>query len=113
NGENYYLNDTDQYSRLGSTAYDGRLGMVLASGKFEVLKAAKDCQDKTETIFTMSLTDDGRTRLGVSRHYYGTHFNGKNRYFSELPPEERSRYFQQIVSGVAQGARPVGGLTTK
>src|SRR5207249_8977914 len=36
----------------------------------------------------------------------------KNRYFSELPPEERKRYHQEIVSDVAQGARPVGDLTT-
>jgi len=32
---------------------------------------------------------------------------------SELPPEERRRYFQEIVSHVAQGAQPVGDLTTK
>jgi transglutaminase-like putative cysteine protease len=113
NGTTYYLNDTDQYSRLGSTAFDGRLGIVLATGNFDVIKAANGCQDKTETVYSLSLTDDGRTRLGVTRQYYGTQYNGKNRYFSELPPEERRRYFQQIVSGVAQGARPLGDLTTK
>ena len=36
----------------------------------------------------------------------------RNRYFSELPPEERKRYHQEIVSSVAQGARAVGDLTT-
>jgi hypothetical protein len=30
-----------------------------------------------------------------------------------LPPEERERYFQQTVSGLAQGARAVGDLTTR
>ena len=37
----------------------------------------------------------------------------RNRYFSELPPEERKRYFQEAVSGVTQGARPIGELSTK
>ena len=57
-------------------------------------------------------TDSGRTRIGVSRWYYGENYNEKHRFFSELPPEERKRYFQETVSGVAQGARPVGDLTT-
>jgi hypothetical protein len=51
--------------------------------------------------------------VGVTRYYYGEGYGAKNRYFSELPPEERHRYFQEIVSQVAQGARPVGSLTTQ
>jgi hypothetical protein len=58
------------------------------------------------------LDESGRTRIGVSRWYYGANYNEKRRFFSELPPEERKRYFQETVSGVAQGARPVGDLTT-
>ena len=49
----------------------------------------------------------------MTRRYYGANFNEKNRYFSELPPEERRRYFQEIVSALAQGARAVGDLTTR
>ncbi|HWX21734.1 MAG TPA: DUF3857 domain-containing protein [Candidatus Binatia bacterium] len=112
-GETYYLNDTDQYAHLGSTSYDGKLAVVLASRAWETVRAAKDCQDKSETVYTLSLSDAGKTRLGVSQRFFGTAYNGKNRYFSELPPEERRRYFQEIVSGVAQGARPVGDLTTR
>ena len=111
--DTYYLNDTDQYAQLGSTSYDGKLAIVLSSQAGEVIKAAKGSQDKTETVYALSLADSGKTRLGVTRHYYGTQYNGKNRYFSELPPEERRRYFQEIVSNIAQGARPVGDLTTK
>ena len=40
-------------------------------------------------------------------------FNEKNQFFSELPPEERNRYHQKLVSDVAQGARPVGDLQTR
>jgi hypothetical protein len=66
-----------------------------------------------KTLYTLSVTDTGRTRVGVTRYYYGGGYGAKNHYFSELPPEERRRYFQETVSQVAQGARPVGGLTTK
>ena len=111
-GVNYYLNDTDQYAQLGSTSCDGALGIVLPSQAWEIIHAAKGCEDATRTDYTLLLGDGGRTLLQVSRWYYGENFNDKNRYFSELPPEERKRYFQEAVSGVAQGAEPVGDLKT-
>ncbi len=112
-GQIYYLNDTDQYGRLGSTPYDGKLGVVLPREAQEVITAIKDCTDKHETDYSLSVTDQGSTRIKISRRYYGTEFNGKNRFFSELPPEERRRYFQELVASVSQGARPVGELVTR
>jgi transglutaminase-like putative cysteine protease len=112
-GEAYYLNDSDQYAKLGSTMFDGKLAIVLSSQAFEVVKAVPGCKDKVETAYTMSMADDSKARIGISRLYYGGHYNGKNKFFSELPPEERRRYYQELVSDVAQGARPVGELTTK
>jgi transglutaminase-like putative cysteine protease len=111
-GVNYYLNDTDQYAQLGSTSCDGALGVALSTQAWEIIHAAKDCEDATRTDYTLMLDDSGRTLLEVSRRYYGGNYNDKNRYFSELPPEERNRYFQETVSAVAQGARAVGDLTT-
>ncbi len=112
-GAAFYLNDTDQYARLGTTAHDGRLAILLSSQAVETIRAAKDCEDKTQTVYTLSLTDAGKTQVGISRHYFGTEYNAKRRFFSELPPEERRRYFQEIVSGVTQGAQPMGDLTTQ
>jgi transglutaminase-like putative cysteine protease len=112
-GETYYLNDTDQYARLGSTSYDGRLGFVLSNQACEVIKAAKGCGDKTESVYAISISNNGKTRIGVTRHYYGGNYGAKHRYFSELPPEERRRYHPEAVSGMAQGARPVGDLVTQ
>ena len=111
-GQTYYLNDTDEYAHLGATAYDGRLAVEPATGAFVTVKAAPDCRDKTDTVYGMSLTDDGKTRVQITRSYYGGDFGEKHRFFAELPPEERNRYFQEAVSGVAQGARAVGDLTT-
>ena len=112
-GQPYYLNDTDQYARLGATPHDGRIAVALATQGTEIIHAAPDCTDKTDTVYSMSLADNGKTRIGISRRYFGGVYSGRNRYFSELPPEEKRRYFQEAVSGVAQGARPVGDLTTQ
>jgi len=112
-GQTFYLNDTDQYARMGSTPHDGRLGFRLSDHQWETITAANDCRDRTETVYSLSLDDAGKTRLGVTHRYFGGSYNGKNRYFSELPPEERNRYYQELVSGLAQGARPLGDLVTK
>ena len=111
-GVNYYLNDTDQYAQPGSTGCDGALGVVLSTQAWEIIHAAKGCEDATRTDYTLLLDDSGRTLLEVSRWYYGENYSDRNKYFSELPPEERKRYFQDAVSQVAQGARPVGDLKT-
>jgi transglutaminase-like putative cysteine protease len=112
-GATYYLNDTDQYAKLGSTGFDGRLGIVLANQASALIHAAPGCENKVETDYTLSPDNTGKTRVRVARRYYGANYNAKNRYFSELPPEERRRYFQELVSDVAQGARAVGDLTTR
>jgi transglutaminase-like putative cysteine protease len=112
-GEQYYLNDTDQYAKLGATGYDGRQAVALATRAREIIKAVPGCEDKMETDYTLAVSDNGGTRVSVTHRYFGDYYGGKNRFFSELPPEERRRYFQNVVSDVAQGARPVDELVTK
>ncbi len=112
-GETDYLNDTDQYARLGATAHDGKLGIVLARRASEEIRAAKGCANEMKTFYHLSLADDGRARINVRHSYYGLNYGQQHRFFAELPPEERRRYFQEIVSRVSQGARSVGGLVTQ
>jgi transglutaminase-like putative cysteine protease len=109
-GEAYFLNDTDQYARLGSTAHDYRVGINLTSKADEQIHATKECQDKIETNYTLSFADDGKARIGVTKHYFGNQYNEKSRFFAELRPEEMKRYYQEAVSDIDQGARPVGDL---
>jgi transglutaminase-like putative cysteine protease len=111
-GREYYLNDTDQYARLGSTGSDSRLGLSLPTGTIEELRALEDCRTSKSTTCSLSVSEEGKAQLTVATSYYGGLYDAEKRYFSELSPEERQRYFQGVVAGVAQGARPVGGLST-
>ncbi len=110
-GVTYYLNDTDQYARIGSTPHNDRLAINLSSKAREVVASTKDCRDRVETDYTLSFADNGRMQMGVLKHYFGNEYNEKHKYFSELRPEERKRYFQEVISDIGQGARPVGDLT--
>jgi transglutaminase-like putative cysteine protease len=109
-GETYYLNDTDQYSKLGSTAHEANLGVDPATATNETIAAAKDCQNRIETDYALTLGNDGKLQMEISKQYYGNEFNDKNKFFSELRPEEKRRYYQELVSSVGQGARAVGDL---
>jgi hypothetical protein len=111
-GETYYLNDTDQYARLGSTPHDDCLCIDPVTGACGTIRAAGDCHDRVATTYSLVLNDQGNARIGIKREYYGMTFDQENRRFSEMLPEERAQYFQEVVSGVTQGARAVGGLVT-
>ena len=112
-GETYYLNDTDEYAQLGTTPHANQLAWTLATRKLGEIQPAKNCRDHAETVYTLELANDGRAQIGITQHFYGNAFNQKKHYFAELPPEERRRYFQELVSSVAQGARPAGDLVTQ
>jgi hypothetical protein len=49
-------------------------------------------------------------QMGVTKHYFGNEYNEKNKFFSELRPEEKKRYYQEAISEIGQGAKPVGDL---
>jgi len=112
-GQALYLNDTDQYAQLGATSADGKMAIRLSNQSNFVIQAATDCRDRTDTTYSLTVSDAGQTEIKVQHRYFGSDFGGKHRFFAELPPEERRRYFQEVVSGVAQGARPVGDLVTR
>jgi hypothetical protein len=111
-GKTYYLNDTDQYAHVGSTPHDGSLGIDLATGAGITIRAADNCHDREVTTYSLALDNQGNARIGIRREYYGMAFDEENRRFSELRSEQKTHYFQEMVSDVAQGARPVGELVT-
>ena len=110
--ESYYCNDTDQYARLGATSHDGNMGITLADQTVGTIAAAHGAENRLAENYRMTLDDTGKVRMEIQREYSGAAYGEKNKFFSELPPEERRRYFQEAISQVAQGARPVGDLKT-
>ncbi|HVU35019.1 MAG TPA: DUF3857 domain-containing protein [Opitutaceae bacterium] len=111
-GQAIYLNDTDQYAKIGSTTHDGFLALDLPDARIETVHAAPGCELQTNTVYAIDFADNGTAKITIDRQYFGPAYNERKRFFSELPPEERRRYFEQAVSSVAQGARPVTPLTT-
>jgi hypothetical protein len=112
-GQGYYFNDTDQYAQPGTTGSNGKLALSLPDQKFITISVPKGDANRIETDYAISIAKDGKAQIEISRWFYGQSYNENNEFFSELPPEEREHYFQEAVSRVAQGARPISDLTTK
>ena len=106
------LNDTDQYARLGTTSLEGRLALMLSGGGTEALSLDRDLQDAVEHNYHLSLKADGSATLRMLRKDYGMRFGGAHKQFEEMSPEERRRYYEELVSAVSQSAQAVGLLTT-
>jgi transglutaminase-like putative cysteine protease len=107
-----YLNDTDQYASLGATAHDGRLGLRLDGGRTVRIAASAGRRDADEYTYGIRLDAEGHAEVSFCRTTKGGHFGAQNRSFSEMPPEERRRYYEEAVAGLSQNAEATSDLLT-
>jgi len=107
-----YLNDTTQYAMLGSTSAHGYLALPLARGRTETISIAQDKQDLRQYEYRLTLSAEGDARIAAARKNYGDSFEVRHRMFAEMPPEERNRYYQELVAEISQAAVAAGDLVT-
>jgi hypothetical protein len=105
-----YLNDTDQYAALGATPHAGKLGMRLPSGEIEEIVPLR-C-DAAESLYQIKIEPSGETTLRKRQSIQGNEFAVENKRFSDMTPEERRRYHQELIALVSQGAEATSGLVT-
>jgi transglutaminase-like putative cysteine protease len=109
-----YLNDTDQYAPLGAVKNADHPGLVLAEGRFESIEPLSDTfADRSGTDISILLSEDGSIVMKQKRTYYGNNFASFHKQFSEMPPEERKRHHEQIISSISQSARSAGEYITR
>ncbi len=107
-----YLNDTDQYAKLGTTPLAGFPGIVASSGRFETIQApAADLIDGSETSYRIQLFENGDAFIKKKILYYGNKFAEFHKRFSEMPPEKRRRHLQEQVSSLSRSAKSEGKYT--
>jgi transglutaminase-like putative cysteine protease len=109
---NVYLNDTDQYAMLGTTPADGGLSLPLAQGRPESVAVAQDKKDLMDHEVRLVLNEQGDARITMTRRNHGQWFGARRKLFTEMPPEERSRFYQEMVGGISQAAVADSDLVT-
>lgn len=100
-----YLNDTDQYARLGSTPNDGYPALLLQSGQIKTISASSpELKDRDNMSFSIRLSKNGDAAMKITRKVYGMDFALFHKLFAEMTPEKRRRYHQKLVAAVSQSA---------
>ncbi len=107
-----YLNDTNQYAQLGTTAADGHLALDLDQSKLETIAVSAQKKTVREYEYRITLTPEGNARIAVTRKNYGEWFAARHKMFDEMPPEERNRFYQEMVAEIAQAAVADSNLVT-
>lgn len=110
-GEWLPLDTLSQYAPLGATSLDGQPGFALDGTAF-TWRAPTGMEDMDESEVTLDFDAEGTAVIGVTSRYRGQDHAGFVQHFTEMTPEERSRTFQAMVSGIAQNAVPQGDLVT-
>jgi transglutaminase-like putative cysteine protease len=107
-----YLNDTNQYAQLGTTSADGHLALDLDQSKLETVAVAPENKTVRAYEYRIALTPEGNARIAVTRKNYGEWFAARHKMFDEMPPEERNRFYQEMVAEIAQAAVADSNLVT-
>jgi len=110
--KSYFFNDTNQYAQLGTCGNEGEIALNLNTAKLGIIKTQKDMKNHLEQEYALKLIKDGSILISSTTFLYGNNFASNNRLFSEMPPEDRKRHFQKMVSGLAQSATPITKFTS-
>jgi hypothetical protein len=107
-----YLGDTDQYAELGSTSIQGRPVLITGSGKMETVSAkGPELEDRIDESISVDLSANGDATIHIHRSRFGVEHARFMKDYKEMPPEERKRRFQEIVSAISKAATPLGAYS--
>lgn len=102
-----WLNDQNRYGQFGTCAYDRGLLFNLQNGKFSTLRLKDELRNLDRSQMRIDIAADGTAQITYREIVRGTEFGVNRRFYAQLPPEERRRHYQSIISNLSQNARPI------
>ncbi len=110
-GSHVYLGDTDQYARLGSTAFHDRPGLSMKGQTFPV-EAQENQRPRDSRQYDIHIKENGDALVTVTQKFFGMAFAAFHRRFAEFPPEERRRHYPEVLGRLSQAAEAETELQT-
>jgi hypothetical protein len=108
-----YLNDTNRYSKVGTTYSHGFPGLNILTGRMETIMAlSEEYEDKTIVQYDIKVNPDLSAQLVVHKEYYGTDYNDFRESIEDLSPEFRRRHLLSLTTEISQDAIPNGEYIT-
>ena len=110
-GTPIYLNDGDQYTPLGVTPSYSHPALSRG-GELIAIEAPPDLRTRSESEWTIELSVDGSALITVTNSVYGALVSPFRKLYHEMPPEKRSRHYQEMVAAISQEAEALTPLST-
>lgn len=110
NGTIYLSGQDRQYDALGSSGEQDRLALTLPAGNFTRIRPLRP--DAVHEQFTSTLHPDGSISMQCTKTYFGDDYGDEKTRFAEFTPEDRSRYYQEMVAEISQSATAESDLLT-
>lgn len=108
-----WFNDQDQYGHLGGSSYEGMLAYSLTKKRFFRISLPQSELSLSNKLITIDLQPDGSAQIAYRIIYQGENYAGKNKFYSELTPEQRRRHYQSMLAELSQSATAVTDLKTE
>ena len=109
-GRAVYLNDTDQYAAIGATPHEGKMAVTVPAGRLEEIRPA--LETSSEHRIGLKVAENGDAVLTVKNLLRGNDYGKMKKFFAELTPEKKRRYYQELVGGFSRAAEAEGELTS-
>ncbi|MFC1468023.1 DUF3857 domain-containing protein [Verrucomicrobiota bacterium] len=106
-----YLDGSSHYAQLEASPWDKRF-VLTHKGRIEAVDIASEFKNQQSSLTDIELDAHGSAHITQTTFFYGTAYESFHKKVAELPPEERNRYHQQLVSAVSQSAQADGELIT-
>ncbi len=103
-----YLNDTNQYAKLGTVASVDRIALDINNGKLFAIKAAGPMQSATLVHYDITVKSDRSASIKIVESFRGIEYQSFKQKFSEMLPEEKSRYFEELLFALDKNAVMTG-----
>ena len=108
-GRAVYLNDTDQYAAVGATGHEGKMAITLPGGRLEEILPV--LETSTEHRIRMTVAGNGDVVISLDQRPEGNEYGKGKKFFAELTPEKKRRYYQELAGKFSKAARTKGELT--
>jgi hypothetical protein len=98
-----YINSGSFYDYLGTSDYEHCTALTL-NGELFSIEVDSEYKNRSENYSVLSIDNDGNATYKSNTKFLGTSFGNGNQQFSEMRPEDFSRYYQTLLASLSQSA---------
>ncbi len=107
----FWLGTENEYTPLGTTAYEGSLCLNPRTGAIEKIPVGQFSSDEAVT-YAIAVHENGAVDIDYTRTLFGAGVGAFRKRYAEMLPEDRSRHYQELLGDLAQAATSTRELMT-